>query len=76
MCCVHLAVLGAVGGGLASSAHEWLLQCLGAVVAQRGIAAVALGTMDLSSTRVGDHQGSARTVQSSLRREYRAQTGI
>jgi hypothetical protein len=43
MCCVHLAVLGAVGGGLASSAHEWLLQRLGAVIAQRGIAAVALG---------------------------------
>ena len=38
-----LAVLGAVGGGLASSAHEWLLQRLGAVTAQRGIAAVALG---------------------------------
>jgi hypothetical protein len=43
VCCVHLAVLGAVGGGLASSAHEWLLQRLGAVIAQRGIAAVALG---------------------------------
>ena len=42
MCCVHLAVLGAVGGGLASSAHEWLLQRLGALIAQRGIAAVAL----------------------------------
>jgi len=40
---MHLAVLGAVGGGLASSAHEWLLQRLGAVTAQRGIAAVALG---------------------------------
>ena len=38
-----LAVLGAVGGGLASSAHEWLLQRLGAVIAQRVIAAVALG---------------------------------
>ena len=38
-----LAVLGAVGGGLASSAYEWLLQRLGAVTAQRGIAAVALG---------------------------------
>jgi len=38
-----LAVLGAVGGGLASSAYEWLLQRLGAVIAQRGIAAVALG---------------------------------
>ena len=43
MCCVHLAVLGTVGGGLASSAHELLLQRLGAVTAQRGIAAVALG---------------------------------
>jgi hypothetical protein len=39
---VHLAVLGTVGGGLASSAHEWLLQRLGTVTAQRGIAAVAL----------------------------------
>jgi hypothetical protein len=29
-----LAVLGAVGGGLASIAHEWLLQRLGAVTAQ------------------------------------------
>ena len=43
VCCVHLAVLGTVGGGLASSAHEWLLQRLGAVAAQRGIAADALG---------------------------------
>ena len=42
MCCVHLAVLGTVGGGLASSAHERLLQRLRAVFAQRGIAAVAL----------------------------------
>ena len=42
MYCVHLAVLGAVGGGLASSAQEWLLQRLGAVIAQRGIASVAL----------------------------------
>ena len=43
LCAVfHLAVLGSVGGGLASSAHEWLLQRLGAVTAQRGIAAVAL----------------------------------
>ena len=38
--CVNLAVLGTVGGGLASSAHEWLLQRLGAVIAQRGIAAL------------------------------------
>jgi hypothetical protein len=29
--CVHLAVLGTLGGGLASSAHEWLLQRLAAV---------------------------------------------
>ena len=43
MCCVHLAVLRAVSGGLASSAHEWLLQRLGAGIAQRGVAAVALG---------------------------------
>ena len=43
MCWVHLAVLGAVGGCLASSAHGWLLQRLGAVAAQRGIAADALG---------------------------------
>ena len=43
VCCVHLAVLGTVGGGLALSAHEWLLQRLGAGIAQRGIAAVALG---------------------------------
>jgi len=39
--CVHLAVLGAVGGGLASKAHGWLLQLLAAVIAQRGIAALA-----------------------------------
>ena len=43
VCCVHLAVLGAVGGGLASSAHEWLRQRPGAVIAQRGITVVALG---------------------------------
>ena len=42
VCCVHLAVLGAVGDCLTSSAHEWLLQRLGAVIAQRGIAAVSL----------------------------------
>jgi hypothetical protein len=42
VCCVQLAVLGAVGGCLASSAHEWLLQRPGADIAQRGIAAVAL----------------------------------
>ena len=40
---MHLAVLGAVGGCLASSAREWLLQRLGAVIAQRGIAADSLG---------------------------------
>ena len=39
--CVHLAVLGTVCGGLASSAHERLLQRLAAVIAQRGIAALA-----------------------------------
>ena len=38
VCCVHLAVLGTVGGGLALSAQEWLLQRLAAVIAQRGIA--------------------------------------
>ena len=32
-----------VGGGLASSAHEWLLQHLAAVIALRGTAAVVLG---------------------------------
>jgi len=41
LCCVHLAVLGTVRGGLASSAHEWLLQRLAAVLAQ-GVIAVAL----------------------------------
>jgi hypothetical protein len=35
--CVNLAVLGTVGGGLASSAHEWLLKRLAAVIAQRGV---------------------------------------
>ena len=34
---------GRARGSLASSAHEWLLQHLGTVVAQRVIAAVALG---------------------------------
>jgi hypothetical protein len=43
VCCVHLAVLGTVGGCLASSAHEWLLQRLAAVITLLGIAAVALG---------------------------------
>jgi hypothetical protein len=38
VCCVHLAVLGTVGGGLALSAHKWLLQRLAIVMAQRGIA--------------------------------------
>jgi hypothetical protein len=38
----HLAILGTVGGGLASGAHELLLHHLAAVIAQRGIA-VALG---------------------------------
>jgi hypothetical protein len=32
-----------IGGGLASSADEWLLQRLGAAIAQRDMAAVALG---------------------------------
>ena len=36
VCCVHLAVLGTVGGGLALSAHEWLLQRFAAVIAQHG----------------------------------------
>jgi hypothetical protein len=45
--CVHLAVLGAVGGGLASSSHEWLLHRLEAVIAQRGIAVVAFGRCDM-----------------------------
>ena len=40
---MHPAVFGTVGGGLASSAHEWLVQRMGAVTARRGIAAVALG---------------------------------
>ena len=50
----HLAVLGTVGGGLASSAHEWLLQRLAAVITLRGIAAVgpwhlvSLGTLALA----------------------------
>jgi hypothetical protein len=43
VCCVRLAVLGAVGGDLASSAHEWPLQRLGAFFAKRCIATVALG---------------------------------
>ena len=37
-CWAHLAVLGTVGGGLASRAHERLLHRLVAVPAQRGIA--------------------------------------
>ena len=41
--CAHLAVLGTIGGGLASGAHEWLLQHLAAVITQRGIA-VAVGS--------------------------------
>ena len=61
MSCVHLAVLGAVGGGLASSAHEWLLQRLGAVTAQRGIAAVALGRC------VAAQERAARAVAAALR---------
>ena len=52
VCCVHLAVLGTVGGGLASSAHEWLLQRLAAVIAQRGIA-VALAPRVLRPVHLG-----------------------
>ena len=48
VCCMPLAVLGTVGGGLASSARKWLLERLGAVIAQRGIAADALGRCVLS----------------------------
>ena len=46
MWCVHLAVLGTVGGGLALIAHEWLLHSFGAVITQCGIAAatVTLGS--------------------------------
>ena len=74
MCCVHLAVLGTVGGGLASSAHEWLLQRLGAVAAQRGIAADALGRCVLrpwhleSLSTLVTSQASSRRGQRSCRR--------
>ena len=44
-----LAVLGAVGGGLASSAHEWLLQRLAAVIAQFGIVTFAKGAPSTES---------------------------
>ena len=57
MCCVP--VLGAVDGGLASSAHEWLLQRLGAVIAQRGIAAVALGRLRPPSLASGVGVGNS-----------------
>jgi hypothetical protein len=39
VCSVHLAALGAVGGGLASSTNVFLFLRLAAVVAQHGIAA-------------------------------------
>ena len=42
LCAMHLAVLGTGGGGLTSSAREWLLQRLAAAIAQRDIATVAL----------------------------------
>ena len=35
-------VVTRIGGGLASSAYEWLLQRLAAVIAQRGIASIGL----------------------------------
>ena len=58
-----LAVLGAVGGGLASSAHEWLLQRLGAVIAQRGIAAVALGRCVLLPWHLESERGQAVSLR-------------
>ena len=65
--CVNLAVLGTVGGGLASSAHEWLLQRLGAVIAQRDIAAVALGRCDLRPWHLGRRtEGVSKFVQISF----------
>jgi hypothetical protein len=51
VCCVSWQSLEQIGGGLASSAHEWLLQRFAAVTAQRGIAdvgpwhLVSLGTL-------------------------------
>ena len=60
MCCVHLAVLGAVSGGLASSAHEWLLQRLGAVIAQRDISkAIKYHGLDIAK-EVGDRAGEGQ----------------
>jgi len=72
MCCVHLAVLGAVGGSLASSAHEWLLHRLGAVVAQRGIAAVALGRRVLRPWHLksASARAAAGVIQIYSRSEY------
>ena len=71
VCCVHLAVLGTVGGGLASSAHEWLLQRLGAVAAQRGIAADALGRCVLRPWHL-ESLGTLVTSQASSRRGQRS----
>ena len=71
VCCVHLAVLGAVGGCLASSAHEWLLHRLGAAVAQRGIAAVALGRCVLRPWHL-ESLGTLVTSQASSRRGQRS----
>ena len=72
MCCVHLAVLGAVGGSLASSAHEWLLQRLGAVVAPCGIAAVALGRCVLRPWHLesASARAAAGVIQIYSRPEY------
>ena len=70
MCCVP--VLGAVDGGLASSAHEWLLQRLGAVIAQRGIAAVALGRCVLRPWHLesASARAAAGVIQIYSRPEY------
>ena len=70
MCCVP--VLGAVDGGLASSAHEWLLQRLGAVTAQRGIAAVALGRCVLRPWHLesASARAAAGVIQIYSRPEY------
>jgi tetratricopeptide (TPR) repeat protein len=59
---VHLAVLGAVSGGLASSAHEWLLQRLGAVIAQRDISkAIKYHAQCLAIAKeMGDRAGEGR----------------
>ena len=41
---MYLAVLGTVGGGLAASAHEWLLQRPVADIAQRDALSVRSAT--------------------------------